>query len=185
MKFSKTKIPGLIVCEPTRINDFRGFFNEYFRQDLLENFIGYKINFCQDNLSNSKYGVLRGLHFQIEPFAQSKLVSVLEGEILDVVVDLRLNSKYYGKSYKIKLNDINCQQLFIPKGFAHGFLVLSDSAKVLYKVDNYYNKKYERGLNHDDPMLGIDWGMDKKSIFLSEKDKNYPPFNSHCFFDYK
>ena len=168
MKFTKIKIPGLIVCEPTILNDGRGFFAESYRNDLLENFSGTKINFCQENLSESKFGVLRGLHFQVEPYAQSKLVSVLKGEILDVVVDLRKNSKYFGKYFKIKLDDIDCKQLFIPKGFAHGFVVLSHSARVLYKVDNYYNKSSERGLNYDDPGLGIQWGIDQKSnmIFL-------------------
>ena len=145
MKFTQAKIPDLIISEPLKINDGRGFFTESFRKDLFEDFIGSKINFCQENLSNSNYGVLRGLHFQIEPYAQSKLVSVLKGKILDVVVDVRKNSKYYGQSFKIELDDIDCKQLFIPKGFAHGFVVLSKTARVCYKVDNYYNLKSERG----------------------------------------
>ena len=183
MKFDYTKIPGLVVCKPSILIDKRGFFFESFRKDLLENFIGSKINFCQENISNSKYGVLRGLHFQIEPYAQSKLVSVTKGRILDVVIDLRKSSKHYGESFKIELDDVDFKQLFIPKGFAHGFVVLSDSARVSYKVDNYYNKNSERGLNYNDPKLSIDWLIDEKSILLNEKDKNYPPFNSNYFFD--
>ena len=183
MKFTRTIFPGLIICEPVKVNDERGFFTEYFRKDLLEGFIGSKINFCQENLSNSNYGVLRGLHFQIEPYAQSKLVSVSKGKILDVVGDIRKSSKYYGQSFKIELNHINCKQLFIPKGFAHGFVVLSKTARVCYKVDNYYNQKCERGLNYNDPSLEIDWKIDEKSIILNEKDKSYPPFNSNYFFD--
>ena len=183
MKFTQAKIPGLIICEPLKINDERGFFTESFRKDLFENFLGSKINFCQENLSNSNCGVLRGMHFQIEPFAQSKLVSVLKGKILDVVIDIRKSSKYYGQSFKIELDDIDCKQLFIPKGFAHGFVVLSKTARVCYKVDNYYNPKSERGLNYNDPSLEIDWEIDEKSIIINEKDKNYPPFNSNYFFD--
>ena len=183
MKFTQAIIPGLIICEPFKINDERGFFTESFRKDLFEDFIGSKINFCQENLSNSNYGVLRGLHFQIEPYAQSKLVSVLKGKILDVVIDIRKSSKYYGQSFKIALNDIDCKQLFIPKGFAHGFVVLSKTARVCYKVDNYYNPKFERGLNYNDTSLGIDWKIDEKSIILNEKDKSYPPFDSNYFFN--
>ena len=183
MKFTNTKIPGLVVCKPSILIDERGFFYESFRKDLLENFIGSKVNFCQENISNSSYGVLRGLHFQIEPYAQSKLVSVLKGRILDVVIDIRKKSKHFGESFKIELDDIECKQLFIPKGFAHGFVVLSDSARVSYKVDNYYNQKSERGLNYNDPILSIDWLMDERSIILNEKDKTHPPFNSIYFFD--
>ena len=183
MKFTQAKIPGLIICQPFKINDERGFFTESFRKDLFENYLGSKINFCQENLSNSNYVVLRGLHFQIEPFAQSKLVNVLKGKILDVVIDLRKSSKYYGKSYNIELDDVECKQLFIPKGFAHGFVVLSKTARVCYKVDNYYNQESERGLNYNDPSLRIDWKIDEKSIILSEKDKSYPPFDSNYFFD--
>ena len=183
MRFTLAKIPGLIICEPLKINDERGFFTEFFRKDLFENFLGSKINFCQENLSNSNYGVLRGLHFQIEPYAQSKLVSVLKGKILDVVIDIRKSSKYYGQSFEIELDDIDCKQLFIPKGFAHGFVVLSKTARVCYKVDNYYNPKYERGLNYNDPSLEIDWKINEKSIVVNEKDKNYSAFDSNYFFN--
>tara|TARA_B100001057_G_scaffold80729_1_gene76006 strand:- start:3694 stop:4245 length:552 start_codon:yes stop_codon:yes gene_type:complete len=183
MKFNKAIIPGLVICKPLKINDERGFFTEHFRKDLFEDFIGSKINFCQENVSNSNYGVLRGLHFQIEPYAQSKLISVLKGKILDVVIDIRKSSKYYGKSFKIELDDIDCKQLFIPKGFAHGFVVLSKTAKVCYKVDNYYNPEFEKGLKFDDPILNIDWKIDKNSIIVNEKDKSYPPFDTNYFFD--
>ena len=182
MKFIKANIPGLIICEPKKLNDQRGFFTESFRKDLFENFLGYKIDFCQENLSESKYGVLRGLHFQTEPFAQSKLVSVVKGKILDVVVDIRKSSKYYGKSFSIELDDTNNKQLFVPKGFAHGFLVLSDIARVSYKVDNYYKPNFEMGLKFNDPLLKIDWKIEEKSIIINNKDKSYPPFNSKVFF---
>ena len=182
MKFTELNIPGLIICEPKKINDERGFFTESFREDLFENFLGKKINFCQENTSESKYGVLRGLHFQLEPFAQSKLVSVMKGKILDVAVDIRKNSKYYGKSFSIELNEFNNKQLFIPKGFAHGFIVISETARVSYKVDNYYNPESERGINFNDPSLGINWKIDINSIILNEKDMKYPEFNSDTFF---
>lgn len=182
MKFIEVNIPGLIICKPKKIDDERGFFTESFRKDLFENFLGQKINFCQENTSESKYGVLRGLHFQIEPHAQSKLVSVLYGKILDVVVDIRKKSKYYGRSFSIELDDVENNQLFVPKGFAHGFLVLSKIARVSYKVDNYYNPKYERGVSFNDPSLEIDWKIDVNSIILNEKDRNYPKFNSDYFF---
>ena len=182
MKFTNTEIPGLIICEPSLIKDKRGFFTESFRHDLFEKFLGNTITFCQENLSNSNFGVLRGLHFQIPPHSQSKLVTVLRGKILDVVVDLRKESRFFAKNLKIELDDVGCKQLFIPKGFAHGFIVLSDSARVSYKVDNYYDKKSERGLNYNDPKLNIDWKIDKKSIIQNEKDKNYPPFDNNYFF---
>ena len=178
MKFSKGIIDGLVICEPTKHHDERGFFSETFRKDLLEDFIGYKINFCQENFSESKFGVLRGLHFQKEPYAQSKLVSVIKGKILDVVVDLRKDSKYYGKSFCIELDDIENKQLFVPKGFAHGFLVLSEYAKVCYKVDNFYNPKSESGINFNDPSINIDWKIDPKLIIINKKDSNHPLLKS-------
>lgn len=182
MKFVESNISGLIICEPKKIKDHRGFFTESFRKDLFENFLGYKIDFCQENLSESKYGVLRGLHFQKEPYAQSKLISVINGKILDVVVDIRKNSKFYGKSFSIELDAITNKQLFIPKGFAHGFITLSKVARVSYKANNYYNPAYEEGLNYNDPKLEIDWKVDRKFIVINEKDKNYSSFNSKIFF---
>ena len=183
MKFREANIPGLIICEPKVIKDNRGFFAESFRKDLFEIFLGKKIDFCQENLSESKYGVLRGLHFQIEPFAQCKLVSVLKGKILDVAVDIRQNSKYYGKSFSIELDEFNNKQLFVPKGFAHGFVVMSETARVSYKVDNYYNPKFERGFNFNDSKFGIDWKINKKNIIVNDKDKNYSSFGTKNFFN--
>ena len=177
MKFLNCEIPGLVICQPNKIYDDRGFFSEIFRKDLLEKFIGYKINFCQENFSESKFGVLRGLHFQKQPFSQSKLVSVIKGKILDVAVDLRKNSNHYGEYFSIELDDVENKQLFIPKGFAHGFVVLSKSAKVCYKVDNFYNLKSECGLNYDDPKLNIDWKINRNSIITKQKDTCYPLFS--------
>ena len=182
MKFIKCTLPGLIICEPRKLKDERGFFAESFRKDLFENYLGSKVEFCQENLSESKHGVLRGLHYQKEPYAQSKLVSVQKGKILDVVVDIRKNSKFYGKYFSIELDDINNKQLFVPKGFAHGFVVLSKSARVSYKVDNYYNPSSEEGLNYNDPQLNIDWKINTKSIIVNSKDLSYCKFNSKIFF---
>ena len=182
MKFIKADIPDLVICEPKKLSDERGFFTESFRKDLFENFLGQKINFCQENTSESKYGVLRGLHFQVEPFAQSKLVSVTKGKILDVAVDIRKNSKYYGKSFSIELDEFNNKQLFIPKGFAHGFVVMSETARVSYKVDNYYNPESERGINFNDSSLRINWKIGTSSIILNDKDTKYPELNSNSFF---
>ena len=182
MKFINANIPDLIICEPKILHDDRGFFTESFRKDLFENYLGKKINFCQENISESKYGVLRGLHFQIEPYPQSKLVSVLSGKILDVVVDIRTKSKYYGKSFSIELNENDNKQLFVPKGFAHGFLVLSKIARVSYKVDNYYNPESERGINFNDSSLRINWKIGISSIILNDKDTKYPELNSNSFF---
>ena len=181
MKFTNCTIPGLIICEPKKLKDERGFFVESFRKNLFENFSKTKVDFCQENLSESKYGVLRGLHFQKYPYAQSKLISVHKGKILDVVVDIRKNSKFYGKHFSIELNDTNNKQLFVPKGFAHGFIVLSNIARVSYKVDNYYNPTSEEGLNYNDPKLNIDWKINKKDIIINEKDISYSDFNSIDF----
>ena len=136
MEFEKVEIEGLILCKPKLINDNRGFFSETFRKDLLENTIKQKINFCQSNTSESKYGTIRGLHFQASPSSQTKLVSVSKGEILDVALDIRKNSITYGKFYSVILDDKNNFQLYIPPGFAHGFSVLSKEARVHYQVDN-------------------------------------------------
>jgi dTDP-4-dehydrorhamnose 3,5-epimerase len=182
MNFFKTKIDGLVICEPKKHHDLRGYFCETYRKNLFEDFIGYKINFCQENFSESKFGVLRGLHFQKNPFSQSKLVSVIKGKILDVVVDIRKSSKHYGENFSIELDDTENKQLFVPRGFAHGFLVLSDSAKVSYKVDNYYNPEAECGLNYNDPLLNIDWKINNESITVNKKDTSYPKFDSIIYF---
>ena len=141
MNFTRTKIPDVIICDPKIFGDSRGYFFESFREDTLEEFLGLKVNFCQDNESKSGYGVLRGLHYQLPPSAQTKLVRVIEGQILDVVVDIRKGSETFGEHVAVELTAENKRQLFIPKGFAHGFVVLSEKAIFAYKVDNYYKPK--------------------------------------------
>ena len=181
MKFIETKISELIIVEPTLFVDARGYFLESYNQKKLEEVVG-KISFVQDNESKSYKGVLRGLHFQKPPFDQAKLVRCIDGEVLDVVVDIRKNSEYYGKYFSIELSDTNNKQLFVPKGFAHGFVVLSKLARVSYKVDNYYNPISEEGLNYNDPQLNIDWKIKEKEIIINSKDCNYSDFNSKIFF---
>jgi len=165
MKISKTFIKDLIIIEPQLFEDERGFFYESYNKKNLD----INIVFVQDNESKSYKGVIRGLHFQAPPFEQTKLVRCVSGNILDVAVDLRTNSKTYGKSFSIELSSENNKQLFIPKGFAHGFQVLSEIAIVNYKVDNYYNPKSDSGLIWNDKDLSIDWNLDIKP-FLSDKD---------------
>ena len=176
MKFVKTSFKDLYLVEPTLYKDERGFFTENFRKDIFENNISYKIKICQHNIVESNFLVLRGLHYQIDPYTQSKLISVLSGRILDVVVDLRSNSKTYGKYFSVELSSKNLKSLFVPKGFAHGYLTLSKKALVSYKVDNYFNKESERGIRFDDEHLNIDWGINKKKFILSDKDKNLSNF---------
>ena len=168
MKFIETKISDLIIIEPTVFGDARGYFLESYNLKKFEEVVG-KVFFVQDNESKSYKGVLRGLHFQKPPFEQAKLVRCVSGNILDVAVDLRTNSKTYGKSFSIELSSENNKQLFVPKGFAHGFQVLSEIAIVNYKVDNYYNPKSDSGLIWNDKDLSIDWNLDLKPI-LSKKD---------------
>ena len=174
MKFIPQAIPDILLWEPNLRKDNRGYFVETFRKDILEDAIKHKINFVQDNESKSTKGVLRGLHYQIFPYAQSKLVRVIEGSVLDVVVDLRKSSQTFGKHLSIVLSSENKFQLFIPRGFAHGFVVLSDEAIFSYKVDNYYSKEHERGIAYKDKNLGINWQLPFEKLKLSEKDKNYP-----------
>lgn len=174
MKITSLDIPDIKLIEPKIHGDSRGYFVETFRQDLLEKAIGYQVDFCQDNESKSTKGVLRGLHFQLPPFAQSKLVRVIQGEVLDVAVDLRESSPTFGKHVAVVLNDENKNQLFIPQGFAHGFVVLSETAVFAYKVDNYYSPECDRGLAYDDPALGIDWLLPAEELKLSDKDKQQP-----------
>jgi dTDP-4-dehydrorhamnose 3,5-epimerase len=171
MEYIKTQIEDVVVLQPKIFGDDRGYFFESFNKKEFEKNIGRKINFCQDNESKSSYGVLRGLHFQKPPYTQSKLVRVIQGKVLDVVVDLREDSKTFGESVSVELNDENKNQLFVPKGFAHGFVVLSETAIFSYKVDNYYAPDYEDGLMYDDKQLNIDWSIDKDNILLSDKDK--------------
>ena len=167
MKINKTFIEDLLIIEPQLFKDDRGFFYESYNKKYFDEFIS--VVFVQDNESKSNKGVVRGLHFQIPPFEQNKLVKCINGNILDVTVDLRKNSKTYGKSFSIELSSENNKQLFVPKGFAHGFQVLSENAIVSYKVDNYYNPKSESGIIWNDKDLSIDWNLDLKPI-LSVKD---------------
>lgn len=170
MKFQKTGFRDLIVCEPTLFSDDRGYFFEAYNERAFEEYTGRKTTFVQDNQSQSTYGVLRGLHFQIGDYAQAKLVRTLVGEVLDVVVDLRKEEPTYGKSFSIILSERNKKQLFVPKGMAHGFITLSDSATFFYKCDNIYHKESERSLAFNDPTLNIDWRLPQESIILSQKD---------------
>ena len=167
MKINKTFIEDLLIIEPQLFKDERGFFYESYNKNNLDKVIN--IVFVQDNESKSYKGVIRGLHFQTPPFEQTKLVRCVSGNILDVAVDLRTNSKTYGKSFSIELSSENNRQLFVPKGFAHGFQVLSEIAIVSYKVDNYYNPDSDSGLIWNDKDLSIDWNLDLKPI-LSKKD---------------
>lgn len=174
MNFIKQAIPDVILIEPSVHYDMRGYFIETFREDRLEHVLGYKVHFCQDNESRSTQGVLRGLHFQLPPFAQTKLVRVITGEVVSIAVDIRQNSPTFGQHVSVVLNDKNKHQLFIPRGFAHGFAVLSDDAIFSYKVDNYYSALSERGLAFDDASLNIDWFLPKEQLRLSDKDMQQP-----------
>lgn len=173
MKCKETHIKGLFVLEPTVFEDQRGYFMESFQQDWFDTHIG-PTRFIQDNESQSCRGVLRGLHLQTGSYAQAKLVRVLQGEVLDVAVDLRKNSPTFGQHFSLLLNDTNKKQLFIPRGFAHGFLVLSPTAVFSYKVDNVYSKTHESGIAYNDPELKIEWPLPASELLLSEKDKMLP-----------
>lgn len=172
IKATETRLKGCFVLEPKIFEDERGYFFESFNHREFCEVIGQEINFVQDNQSFSKKGVLRGLHYQKGEHAQAKLVSVLEGRIQDVVVDLRKDSPTFGEHLSIELNSKDKRQLFVPRGFAHGFLTLSESANVFYKCDNYYHKNAEGGIRYDDKHLMIDWQIDPKDLLLSERDKN-------------
>ena len=174
MKLKETGISGLIVIEPDVFGDSRGYFMESFSLRKFRELTGLDIDFVQDNESKSSYGVVRGLHFQRPPHAQSKLVRVVQGRVLDVAVDLREGSPTYGKHYAIELSGENHLQMFIPKGFAHGFAVLSDVAVFQYKCDEYYAPESEGAVAWDDPDLAIDWRLPKEDIRLSDKDKSNP-----------
>lgn len=177
MKAAATSIEGCYILEPNLITDKRGYFFESFNQQKFEDIIGAAINFVQDNQSKSSKGVLRGLHYQKGAFAQAKLVRVLEGEVLDVVVDLRIDSATYKKVFVTTLSQENKKQVFIPRGCAHGFLTLSDSATFFYKCDNFYNKEAEAGIRYDDPELAIDWKLSDHELIISAKDMVLPYFN--------
>ena len=185
MKFIRTEIKDVVIIEPRVFIDERGYFFESFRQDKLQEFFGYKINFCQDNESKSVKGVLRGLHYQLPPFAQTKLVRVIKGKVLDVAVDIRVGSPTFAKHISVELSEENKKQLFIPRGFAHGFVVLSDEVIFAYKVDNYYNPEYDRGIAFDDKSLEIDWLFSYDELNLSTKDKAQPKLSeANGLFEY-
>ncbi|PRM97535.1 dTDP-4-dehydrorhamnose 3,5-epimerase [Aliarcobacter cryaerophilus] len=187
MQFTRTAIPDVVIIEPKVHGDSRGYFVETFRQDKLEEFLGYlpngqqgtklKINFCQDNESKSSKGVLRGLHYQLPPHAQTKLVRVIQGRVLDVAVDIRKNSPTFGQHVAVELSADNKKQLLIPRGFAHGFVVLEDDTIFAYKVDNYYSPQCDRGIAFDDKDLNIDWILNHDELNLSAKDTTQAKLN--------
>jgi len=173
LKFTPQSIPDVVLIEPTVHGDNRGYFIETFRQDLFEKAIGYQVNFIQDNESKSTKGVLRGLHYQLPPYTQAKLVRVIEGRVLDVAVDIRKYSSTFGQHVAVELTAENKHQLFVPHGFAHGFVVLSDSAIFAYKVDNYYAPEHDRGIAFNDKDLAIDWRLLVEEFQLSAKDRSH------------
>jgi dTDP-4-dehydrorhamnose 3,5-epimerase len=184
MNFIRCEIPDVVIIEPVVHGDDRGYFVETFRQDKLEDFLGFKLGFCQDNESKSSYGVLRGLHYQMPPFSQTKLVRIIEGIVLDIAVDIREGSPTFGQHVSVELTADNKRQLFVPRGFAHGFVVLSESATFAYKVDNYYSPENDRGIAYDDETISIDWKVDKERLNLSEKDTKQPSLKEVELFDF-
>ena len=177
MQFVRTKIEDVVIIEPKVHGDDRGYFVETFRADKLEEFLGFKLNFGQDNESKSSKGVLRGLHYQLPPHAQTKLVRVIQGRVLDVAVDIRKNSATFGKYVAVELSAENKKQMLVPRGFAHGFVVLEDDTIFAYKVDNYYSPECDRGIAFDDESLNIDWIIKKEELNLSAKDTKQPKLN--------
>jgi len=186
MNFIRTEIADVIIIEPKIHGDERGYFVETFRADRLEEFLGYKINFCQDNESKSSRGVLRGLHYQLAPYAQTKLVRVTQGSVLDVAVDIREGSPTFGKHVAVELTSENKRQLLVPRGFAHGFVVLENDTVFAYKVDNHYSPKCDRGIAFNDKDLDIDWLLNSDTLQLSNKDKVQPKLSeANELFNYK
>ena len=186
MNFIRTAIEDVVIIEPVVHGDARGYFVETFRADKLEEFLSYKINFCQDNESKSSRGVLRGLHYQLAPAAQTKLVRVIQGKVLDVAVDIRKGSPTYGKHVAVELSAENKRQLLVPRGFAHGFVVLEDDTVFAYKVDNYYSPENDRGILFSDEALGINWQVPKEELLLSAKDQVQPKLSeTDDIFDYE
>ena len=177
MKFTKTGFDGLLIIEPVVYSDSRGYFMESYNSEVFRE-EGISFVPVQDNESRSARGVIRGLHYQLRPFDQTKLIRVIEGKILDVVVDLRKTSETFGKWFSIELDSENRKQLFIPRGFAHGFSVSSKFAVIQYKCDNIYNPGSERGISVNDPVLGIDWKTDRSLAIISEKDLKLPHFHN-------
>jgi dTDP-4-dehydrorhamnose 3,5-epimerase len=171
MNFIPTKLDGCFIIEPKVIIDERGYFFESFNENTFQKGVNQQVHFVQDNQSYSSKGVLRGLHYQTGEFAQAKLVRVLQGEVLDVAVDIRPNSPTFGHYEAVHLSGENQRQFFVPRGFAHGFLVLSDTATFFYKCDNFYNKESEGGISYNDKTINIDWGFPTENLIISEKDK--------------
>lgn len=173
MNITETSLPGLLVVKPNLFEDERGYFYESYNTKTFEK-IGITSKFVQDNQARSGYGVIRGLHYQLNPHAQAKLIRVISGEILDVVVDIREGSPTFGQSEQVRLDDVTKAQLFIPRGFAHGYMVLSQSAEIFYKCDNLYAPASERGIHYNDPALRIDWPLSEEQIIVSGKDMGLP-----------
>jgi dTDP-4-dehydrorhamnose 3,5-epimerase len=178
MKITDTELKGCYIIEPKIFEDERGYFYESYNQKVFDQIIGFNVNFVQDNESFSSKGVLRGLHLQKGPYAQAKLVKVIKGKVLDVAVDVRKGSSTFGQHVAVELSEENRKQFFVPRGFAHGFIVLSDTALFSYKCDNYYNKESESGILYNDETLNIDWGLSSDEIIISEKDKILPTFKN-------
>ena len=178
MKVTETSLKGCYIVEPTVFEDERGYFFESFNQEKFQKLTGVQAEFVQDNQSKSSYGVLRGLHFQKGEHAQAKLVRVLSGEVLDVAVDIRENSPTYGEHVAVILSAENKKQFFVPRGFAHGFVVLSDSCEFFYKCDNFYNKASEGGILYNDRQLNIDWMVPEEKLIISEKDMELNPLQN-------
>ena len=175
MKFIPQSIPDVLLIELIVHRDERGYLVETFRQDMLDQILGYKVNFIQDNESKSiSRGILRGLHYQSPPYTQSKLVRVIKGKVLDVAVDIRINSPTFGKHVSVELSEDNNKQIFLPRGFAHGFAVLSDGAIFSYKVDEYFSAEHTEGIAYNDKDIAIDWGLSETDIKLSIQDQNNP-----------
>jgi dTDP-4-dehydrorhamnose 3,5-epimerase len=182
MNYIQTEIEGVFIIEPKVFKDSRGYFMEAWKQEEFNEHVG-KTNFIQDNESKSAFGVLRGLHYQKGSLSQAKLVRVIKGRVLDVAVDIRKSSPTFGKHVKIELSEENKRQLFIPRGFAHGFLVLSDEAIFTYKVDNPYAPQAEAGIRWDDPALAIEWPIDFSQVLTSDKDLKHPLMKDAELFD--
>ena len=182
MEYKKTNIEGVYIIEPKVFNDTRGYFFEAWKKEEFEQHVG-KVDFVQDNESKSSYGVLRGLHYQKGACSQAKLVRVIKGKVLDVAVDIRKSSPTFGQHVMVELSDENKRQFFIPRGFAHGFLVLSDEAIFTYKVDNVYAPQADAGIRWNDPDINIHWPIDHKDVQTSEKDLKQPFFKDAELFD--
>lgn len=184
MQFTRTSIEDVIIIEPQVHGDDRGYFVETFRQDKLDDFLGFNVKFIQDNESKSAKGVLRGLHYQLAPAAQTKLVRVINGSVLDVAVDIRKGSPTYGHHIAVVLTGENKKQLFVPRGFAHGFVVLEENTVFAYKVDNYYSPVNDRGIDFKDLAININWKLNEKQLIISAKDNEQPLLNEADVFDY-